>query len=108
MVVCGVAIYALLWLLTYCVGAGAVRRAVLESMQLPGPIDEFRAVSEHGGTWPPNTKRYYCRADACGPFLVYVDVGWGVGLLTGERGSALYLWFFGRTVRVHEFSHWSD
>ena len=48
----------------------------------------------------------FCRAVAYAPFLVHGSYGWRSGSLGGQGGSALYLWFFGATLRVHELSCW--
>jgi hypothetical protein len=40
--------------------------------------------------------------------LVRVEYGWHSGPLAGDGGSALYLWFFGHAIRIHELNHWAE
>jgi hypothetical protein len=51
---------------------------------------------------------YYCRAVAYAPFVVRADYGWQSGPLSGDGGSALYLWLFGSVFRIRELDHWAS
>lgn len=51
---------------------------------------------------------YYCTSRAYVPFIVQAKYGWSGGSLYGDGGSALYLWFCGPSLRIHELERWAQ
>jgi hypothetical protein len=99
-----VAGYILLWFLTHFVGMPSVYHAVIGGMPATSSFaytDVPRRVRTTG-----DDPIYFCRAVAYAPFLVRADYGWRSGRSAAEGGSALYIWFFGRSFRVRELEHW--
>ena len=95
-----VVFYASLWFLTDVIGGPQIGKIAVEAMHVPA-----QGMIEPSGQRSPITN--YCLTKAYAPFLVRADYGWGGGSLYGDGGSALYLWFFGRAVRLQELEHWS-
>jgi len=95
-----VVLYASFWFLTHLIGAPQIRNVAVEAMRVP-----TQGMMEPSGQRSPVTS--YCFTKAYAPFLVRADYGWGGGSLYGDGGSSLYLWFFGRAIRVKELEHWA-
>jgi hypothetical protein len=98
--------YVALWFVTHFVGVREVYHAAVATMPI-SPRDAYTDVPRRVKT-ATNGPIYFCRATAYAPFLVRADWGWHTGPLSGDGGSTLYLWFFGRTYRVRELDHWSS
>lgn len=95
-----VVLYASFWFLTNVIGEPQIRNFAVEAMHVPA-----QGMVEPSGQRSLITN--YCLTKAYAPFLVRADYGWSGGSLYGDGGSALYLWFFGRAIRVRELEHWS-
>jgi hypothetical protein len=96
-------LYAGLWFLTHQFGSPQVRSVVVAAMH----------STDYHADWSQQTNRfsgrfYWCSTRAYAPFLVYANYGWQGGPLYGDGGSALYLWFFGRSIRIRELEHWAS
>lgn len=98
-------IYAGLWFLTHHFGSPQVRSIAVEAMHAPS---DYTNISERRDNVTGPT--YYCSSRAYPPLLVRADYGWHGGTLRGDGGSALYLWFFGRSFRIRELliAHWAE
>jgi len=95
--------YAGLWFLTRQFGVPQVRAFAIHAMHTPSGYTEApQPTNRFDGRF------YWCSTHAYAPFLVYGDYGWQGGPLYGDGGSALYLWFFGRTFRIRELDHWAS
>ena len=93
-------LYAGLWLLTHQFGSPQIRIVAVAAMH----------STDYHANWSQQTNRfdgrfYSCSPRAYAPFLVYADYEWHGGPHYGEVGSALYLWFFGRSFRIRELEH---
>ena len=95
-----VVLYTGFWFLTDVIGEPQIRKVAVEAMHVPA-----QGMMEPSGQISPITN--YCFTKAYAPFLVRADYGWSGGSLYGDGGSAFYLWFFGRAIRVQELEHWS-
>lgn len=100
---CFVVLYAGLWFPTQRFGPSQVRAVAVEAMRVPA---HFIDVS--GRTNRVAGPVYYCTTRAYAPLFVRADYGWHAGPLSGDGGSALYLWLFGRTFRIRELEHWAE
>lgn len=100
------ALYAVLWEFTHLAGMPTVYRSVIAGL----PIDASYAYTDVPGIVKSGKRGpvYFCRATACAPFVVRVDYGWQSGSRPPGGGSALYLWFFGITSRIHEIECWGS
>ena len=96
-------LYGGLWFLTHRLGSPQVRSIAVETMHVP---PHYTDISERRDRVTGPT--YYCSARAYAPLLVRADYGWHGGPLYGDGGSALYLWFFGRSFRIRELEHWAE
>jgi hypothetical protein len=101
--VVAVALYAGLWFLTHQFGAPQVRAVAVDAMHVPS---HYTDVSQR--TDQVSGHVYWCSTRAYAPLLVHAKYGWQGGPLYGDGGSALYLWFFGRTFRILELEHWAS
>jgi hypothetical protein len=96
--------YTGLWFITHQFGAAQVHAVVVKEMHSPTPYIET----------PPhrtnlfNGRFYWCSTHSYVPLIVYADYGWQGGPMYGDGGSALYLWFFGRVIRIRELDHWES
>jgi hypothetical protein len=93
--------YAALWFLTGYAGLADVRRTVLATMQIP-PNSTDISDGRNEVVGPV----HYCTVRAYAPFLVRADYGWQRGKLSGDGGSALYVWIYGFRFRLRELDHW--
>ena len=98
-----VVLYAGLWFPTQRFGPPQVRVAAVQAMRVPP-----NCIDVSGRTERITGPGYYCRSRAYAPLLVLADYGWHGGPLSGDGGSALYLWLFGRSFRIRELEHWSE
>ncbi len=84
-------LYCSLWFFTHLFGAHQVRSCAIQAMNVP-----------------KGTPVVSCSTRAYAPFLIRADYGWQSGPVYGDGGSALYLWFFGRSFRIWELDHWAS
>lgn len=96
-----VLLYTGLWFLTHRFGAPQVRSIAVAAMHVPADYKDVSGRTDHV-TGPV----YYCSSRAYAPFLVRADYGWQGGPLSGDGGSALYLWLLGHAFRIRELEHW--
>jgi hypothetical protein len=96
-------LYAGAWFLAHLFGAPQVRSVAVEAMHV---APDYTDVSERAGS--VTGRIYYCSSRAYAPLLVRADYGWHGGPLYGDGGSALYLWFFGRSFRIRDLEHWAE
>ena len=91
------------WLLTQFVGVRQVEKTAIGTM--PAFVKSFTRVSREN-SHQVVTRHYYCRAIAYAPFLIRADYGWWEGHDVGEGTTAFYLWIFGISIRLREFTDW--
>ena len=98
-----VILYGGLWYLTDRIGTAQVRAFAVETMHIPSND----ADDTHAGRRTPGPG-YVCLSRAYGPFVVRADYGRHGGPLSGDGGSAVYLWFFGHIGRIRELDRWAE
>jgi hypothetical protein len=83
-----VVVYAVVWSLTYLIGASQVRRQTLATLQVPA---SFREVALERAHSQPRT--YACEVTSYAPFLLTARYAVYIGDEAASGGTGLHFWF---------------
>jgi hypothetical protein len=107
----GGCIYICLWLVTAFVGGPQIQRMASGEQRVPQSSTDISSIVRVGRGIVERKVRlpyHWCVTRAYAPFLVVAHSGVVRGGFNADGNSAVYLWFFGYSVKIRDLECWTS